>query len=392
MTTKSKNRISLAQRFLLAGLGTIALGLAGCSGSSDSSDATTPPEPTYPPGPGSGAPIPITSAKTIVASITRVSVPDDGRPVVELFLRDENYYSLTGLPAGNIYFVLARLEPAVNGASSTWHAITRRTEPFPGTPAPAPADPDHLTGTGPTNQATIEAATAGAWVDQGKGVYTYKFAKSLQGDAGIPYDGSLPHRVGLEIRLTPAIPANNAVYTFTPATNAPVNESGREIVDTATCNTCHEKLVVHGGARFDLQYCVMCHESYSYDAQSGNSIDMKVMIHKIHAGESLPSVSAGRPYGIFGYGNTFNDFGDVAYPQDLRYCETCHRESDTNTPQAGSWRQTVNAATCTSCHDTINFETGANHGGVAATEDTCNACHGPNSSTSRTPRQGRSRP
>jgi OmcA/MtrC family decaheme c-type cytochrome len=274
---------------------------------------------------------------------------------------------------------MARLEPAVNGASSTWHAITRRTEPFPGTPAPTPADPDHLTGTGPRNQATIEAATAGAWVDQGKGVYTYKFAKSLQGDAGIPYDGSLPHRVGLEIRLTPAIPANNAVYTFTPATNAPVNESGREIVDTATCNTCHEKLVVHGGARFDLQYCVMCHESYSYDAQSGNSIDMKVMIHKIHTGKSLPSVSAGRPYGIFGYGNTFEDFSDVAYPQDLRYCETCHRESDTNTPQAGSWRQTVNAATCTSCHDTINFETGANHGGVAATEDTCSACHGPNS-------------
>jgi OmcA/MtrC family decaheme c-type cytochrome len=190
----------------------------------------------FPPGPGSGAAIPITSATTIVAAITRVTVPDDGKPVVELYLRDENNFSLRGLPAANIRFVLARLEPAVNGASSTWHAITRRTEAFPGTPAPTPAD--RVTGTGPKNQATTETATAGVWTDKQNGVYTYTFAKSLKNDAGIPYDGSLPHRVGLEIRLTPAIPANNAVYTFTPATNLPVNESGREIVDNDTCNAC----------------------------------------------------------------------------------------------------------------------------------------------------------
>ncbi len=111
----------------------------------------------------------------------------------------------------------------------------------------------------------------------------------------IPYDGSLPHRVGLEIRLTPAIPANNAIYTFTPATNLPVNESGREIVDNDTCNACHDNLSFHGGARFDLQYCAMCHESYSYDAQSGNTIDLKVMIHKIHSGET-PAERRGRRF------------------------------------------------------------------------------------------------
>jgi OmcA/MtrC family decaheme c-type cytochrome len=379
MLTNAKYRISRAQQFLLAGLGAIALGLAGCSGSTGSSDPVVPPDPVFPPGPGSGAPIPITSAKSIVASITRVTVGDDGRPVVELFLRDPDFYSLTGLPAGNIYFVLARLEPAVNATSSTWHAITRRTEAFPGSPAPTPSDPEHLTGTGPKNQATTEPATAGTWTENGKGVYTYKFAKSLKGDAGIPYDGSLPHRVGLEIRLNPPIAANNAVYTFTPATNDPVNASGREIIDTATCNSCHDRLAVHGGARFDVPYCVMCHESYSFDAQSGNTIDFKVMIHKIHSGENLPSVAAGGIYGIYGFGNTFTDFSDVAYPQDIRNCTTCHREGNPLTPQGSNWRQTVNIATCTSCHDTINFATGENHGGVAATEDSCSACHGPNS-------------
>ena len=377
MSTKRKNRISPVQGFLLASLGAFAIGLAGCSGDNGPNDTSTPPDPVFPPGPGTGAAVPITSAKTIVASITRVTMQDDGKAVVELYLRDENNFSLKGLPAANIRFVLARLEPPVNGASSTWHAITRRTEAFPGTPAPTPAN--RVTGTGPTNQAYTETATSGVWTDKQNGVYTYTFAKSAKGDAEIPYDGSLPHRVGLEIRLTPAIPANNAVYTFTPATNLPVNESGREIVDNDTCNKCHDNLAFHGGARFDLQYCAMCHESYSFDAQSGNTIDLKVMIHKIHSGETLPSVEAGGFYGIFGFGNTFTDYSDIVYPQDKRNCTTCHEESDTDTPQASNWRYTVNKATCSSCHDNVNFATGENHGGVAATDDTCTSCHGPNS-------------
>ena len=158
-----------------------------------------------------------------------------------------------------------------------------------------------------------------------------------------------------------------------------MNESGHKIVDNDTCNACHDNLSFHGGARFDLQYCAMCHESYSFDAQSGNSIDLKVMIHKIHSGETLPSVEAGGFYGIFGFGNTFTDFSHVVYPQDKRNCTTCHEESDTDTPQASNWRYTVNTVTCSSCHDNVNFVTGENHGGVAATDDTCTACHGPNS-------------
>ena len=376
MSTKPRSRFSLVQGLLLAGLGAFALGLAGCTGDTGPSDPP-PPDPVFPPGPGSGAAIPVTSAASIVASITRVTVPEDGKPVVEVYLRDPNNFSLRDLPAGNIRFVLARLEPAANGASSTWHAITRRTEAFPGSPAPTPAD--RVTGTGPRNQATTETATAGTWTDQQNGVYTYKFAKSLFGDADIPYDGALTHRVGLEIRLNPAIPANNAVYSFTPATNLPVNESGREIVDNDTCNACHDNLSFHGGARFDLQYCAMCHESYSYDAQSGNTIDLKVMIHRIHSGDTLPSVEAGGFYGIFGFGNTFTDYSDIVYPQDKRNCTTCHEENDTDTPQASNWRITVNRATCSSCHDNVDFATGENHGGVAATDDSCSACHGPTS-------------
>jgi OmcA/MtrC family decaheme c-type cytochrome len=358
-----------AKGLLLASCGLLALGLAGCSGKDGNPPSTDTPEPVWPPGPGSGVAIPVTNARTIVASITRVTVPEDGKPVVEFYLRDEQNYSLSGLPAANVGFVLARLEPVVNGRPSTWRAVTRRTEPFPGTPAP---DPAHLTGTGPTNQGYTEAATAGTWTDRQNGVYTYKFAKSLQNDADIPFDGSLPHRVGFEIRLN-SIPANNPVFTFLPVTNAPV-ESGREIVDNDTCNACHDSLSAHGNGRSNLQYCVMCHESYSFDAQTGNTIDLKVMIHKIHR-DKLPE----GPYGIFGFNNRFFDFTDVQFSQDQRNCQTCHEEDDANTPQASNWRLTVAREACGSCHNKVNFDTGVGHGGVAATDDQCATCHGPSS-------------
>jgi OmcA/MtrC family decaheme c-type cytochrome len=381
MTTTFANQLPWMRKIAWAGVAMAAIGLAACTGGSGDEGPEGPTGPVGPPG-GSKPAAPISTANEIVAKINRVEVLDDGRAKIEVFLKDERDRPLTGLPAGNIRFVIARLEPAVNGKSSTWHAITRRTEAFPGSPAPTPAD--KVTGTGPVNQGYTETATSGTWVDNQDGIFIYTTARNLKTDAEIAYDPNLPHRVGLEIRTSPNvaptnIPANNAVYTFLPATGGEIAQSGREIVDNDTCNACHDNLSFHGDARFDLQYCAMCHESYSYDAQSGNSIDLKVMIHKIHSGETLPSVEAGGFYGIFGFGNTFADLGEIVYPQDKRNCSTCHEESDADTPQASNYRTTVNAEACGSCHDNVNFATGENHGGVAATADSCSACHGPTS-------------
>jgi OmcA/MtrC family decaheme c-type cytochrome len=356
-----------------------AVALAACSGDDARNGADGPTGPVGPPGPPpAGGGVPVTSAQFIRSSIVSATVPEDGKPVIEVRLENEAGQPLNGLAAANISFVLARLEPGVNGKSSAWQAITRRTEAFPGTPAPVPASA--VTGTGPTNQATTEPATRGKWVEgnQANGIYFYTFAQSLKGVSDIPFDASRVHRVGLEIRLRPSgatefIPANNAVFTWTPATGGAV-ESGREIVDNDTCNACHDQLVFHGGARFDLQYCAMCHEPYSFDAQTGNTIDLKVMIHKIHR-DRLPT----GPYGIFGYNNVFYDYTDIQFTQDQRNCQTCHQESDTDTPQASNWRLVVNREACGSCHNAVNFDTGAGHGGVAATDDQCSSCHGPTS-------------
>ncbi len=137
------------------------------------------------------------------------------------------------------------------------------------------------------------------------------------------------------------IPANNATYTFlrrpTPSSSSRAAKSSTTTPATPVTTICFPRR-----RALRPQYCAMCHESYSFDAQSGNSLDLKVMIHKIHAGETLPSVEAGGFYGIFGFGNTFTDLGEVVYPQDKRNCSTCHQESDTDTPQASNWRLTVN--------------------------------------------------
>jgi OmcA/MtrC family decaheme c-type cytochrome len=387
MTLLNTRSATALGKWLLLSLGIAALVLAGCSGDTGKKGPEGPTGIPGPPGPPAGGYSPIATAKEIVASIAFVSLAADGKVQVDVRLANELGQPLAGLPAQNIRFVLARLEPGVNNSPSTWHAITRRVEAFPGTPAPQPAQ--YVTGTGPASQGYTETATSGVWVDNKNGSYSYKFAQSLTSDQAIPYNGNLTHRVGLEIRTSPNItttniPANNAVYDWTPAlgTRTAIADSGRQIVDDDTCNACHDNLEIHGAARFNLDYCQMCHESYSTDAQSGNSLDLKVMIHKIHAGENLPSVKAGGFYGIFGFGNFFQPFDEVVYPQDLRNCGTCHQEDDPGTPQAGNWRITVNGTTCSSCHDDVNFTTGKNHGspGAAATEDQCVTCHGQNSS------------
>ena len=88
----------------------------------------------------------------------------------------------------------------------------------------------------------------------------------------------------------------NFTHDFVPA-GGPVT-STREIVDVNNCNQCHGKLTAHG-SRFETKYCVMCHNPDLNDA-NGNSVDLKVFIHKIHYSSNLPSVRAGVPYVLAG--------------------------------------------------------------------------------------------
>lgn len=361
-----------ARRILHLFLLLAAASLAGCEGDTGSAGAQGPQGPAGPQGPtgqpGPSNAVPVQSADPkINVEVQSVMAPAGMPPTVEFSLTDDLGRGLSGLPAANISFILAQLTPGTAGASSEWQAyMTRSSAGIPNA------------------QATTESATDGVYVDNSDGTYSYTFAQALGDYAGGPvFDESKTHRLGIEIRtnrggfLPENIPANNAPYDFVPAGGMP--SFSRLIVDNDTCNTCHDNLEFHGEARFDVEYCVTCHNPSSIDGDTvsepwGGSVDMKTMIHKIHYGEELAN-----GYYVVGFGGSVHDYSDVVFPQDVRNCTTCHNESDQNTPEASNWRLVANRDACGSCHDDIDWANAGHPGGFTFSDDTqCLDCHGPN--------------
>ncbi len=165
MTTTFANQLPWMRKIAWAGVALTAIGLGACTGGSGNDGSEGPSGPVGPPGGGTPA-APVASAQEITARINRVTILEDGRPFVEVYLLDERDRPLTGLPAGNIRFVLARLEPAVNGKSSTWHALTRRTRGVPRFAGTDAGRQGH--GHRPDQPGLHRDRTSGTWVDNGE--------------------------------------------------------------------------------------------------------------------------------------------------------------------------------------------------------------------------------
>jgi OmcA/MtrC family decaheme c-type cytochrome len=146
----------------------------------------------------------------------------------------------------------------------------------------------------------------------------------------------------------------------------------RDVIKTATCNRCHYDMGFHGGSRKSMEVCVVCHTPQSVDPDTGNSVDMPVMAHKIHMGVDLPSVKAGKKYIIIGNSQSVNDYSDIAFPDDPRHCTACHEQG--KAAQAANVYKPSSAA-CGACHDNVNFKTGENHVNLPASDAQCANCH-----------------
>ena len=344
-------------RLVLAALIAIVV-LAGCDGKDGA------PGPAGPPG--------ISAPPTATAlDITIDDVTIQSPPVVQFTVTNEDGIGFPGLTTGDLRFTIAKLMPGVSGSPSKWQSYIVRTQ-------------TGATGS-PGEGTTIVQATrenGGTLVDNQNGTYTYTFENDITNvvcdlpecvDADgnpldLSYQPSLTHRLAIQTRGD--LPMINGLYTFVPATGAEA-ASGREIVKTETCNDCHNKLEAHD-ARIETGYCVTCHNPGSTDPSSGNTVDFKVMIHKLHRGEFLPSVVAGGEYAIWGFSGK-HDYSNVVFPQDIRNCTKCHDGSDPETPQGDAW-QTPSIAACGSCHDDVDF---SNHQGIPVSDDQCLSCHKP---------------
>jgi len=227
-------------------------------------------------------------------------------------------------------------------------------------------------------QQSLQAAadSGGTYAQVGDGEYTYTFAKKVP----TTYPKDATHTIGIwgSRNLTEFDLGTNiasTLYSFVPDGSAVVDT--RDVVKNQSCNKCHTDLYSHG-SRKGLELCVLCHAP-AYDdvkninPQTGNTVDMTVMVHKIHMGASLPSVKAGQPYQFIA--SSVHDYSGVNIPSDIRNCAFCHEPGG---KQGTNWLMKPTRAACGSCHDNVNFATGENHLNLPQPSDNlCANCHIP---------------
>jgi OmcA/MtrC family decaheme c-type cytochrome len=235
-----------------------------------------------------------------------------------------------------------------------------------------------------TNVTAIQAgADSGGTTKQvADGEFVYTFKTKAVGANSTAYDPTATHRVGIygsrnltEFDLGTNYASNT--LTFIPAGGTPTNT--RDVVRTASCNKCHDSLSFHGGSRIGMDLCIMCHQPQTVDPDTGNTVDMKVFVHKIHMGSQLPSVIAGKPYQVIGFNQAVSDWSTVNLPSDPRRCTFCHEDVKvTGATQSNNWMMNPSRAACGSCHDDVNFATGKNHVDLPQVSDNqCTQCHIP---------------
>jgi OmcA/MtrC family decaheme c-type cytochrome len=166
------------------------------------------------------------------------------------------------------------------------------------------------------------------------------------------------------------------------------NRSG----NTEVCSTCHNPNAT------DINRRVAGSECEAELGLDDAPIDMKRMVHQIHAGN----------IGVCGYRNTAHPYFDVVYPGRLNNCEGCHLAGTyypvdpgsvlATTIDAGADRSILgddvaispNTSVCSSCHTSDlasnhmmqnggDFMAGKDETGAldSAGVETCQLCHGP---------------
>lgn len=282
-----------------------------------------------------------------IASVT--SFEAGKKPVVEIYLTDDLKGPLdrNGLVTPGV--ISLRFVPAV------WNPATRRYTNYIGYNA------------NPALNANPGRDNTGTYQELEVGHYKYTFFNALPATM----DASKPHTLAaMGARNTTDIIGKQyyavPVYLdFIPSTGGTAPTFNATV--TAKCNQCHDPLALHGGNYRDIKTCVLCHNPNNMTGTIGaagaegseprSQYDGQIFFHALHMGKNAEVVP------------------NITYPQDIRNCETCHDKASAG---GGSWYTYPSSAACGSCHDDVNFATGANHANVGpSTDATCKDCHTP---------------
>ncbi len=314
------------------------------------------------------------------------------------------------LALSNVSFAIAKLIPGANGDPDKWvNYIYRKETATAGVgPGGVPALPSAMQATTDGKQ-TDAALAAAQLVFNPDGYYTYSFKTDIKDTAqtnGVTFEPTRTHRVAIQLSYKNAAGDTvlvNPYFDFTFAADGksvPVTDPSqtRKMTDVSSCNGCHERLALHGGGRVDTQFCVMCHNPGTTDANSGNVLTLSTMAHKIHAGKllkaKLDAGLGGEDYTIWGYQNSKHDYAEVGFPQDLRNCTVCHSGANKSTPQGDNWKTKPTREACLTCHANktgsdwfnvhrvLNSNQDPNAAATLMPNSACAGCHTPGSAIS----------
>jgi OmcA/MtrC family decaheme c-type cytochrome len=399
--------------------------LAGCgdSGGGDAVSLPVPPTPSQV-GPAIAAAAQVPSNDTAInqtapftvlqgAGLPAVSI---GSPLRVNFTVFSDGAVKTGLTLADVSFAIARLIPGADGNPDEWvNYVSRKATASPGVGPGGSTSPLASAMQAANDPKTVDSQLA----YNSAGYYTYTFTADITdpnwnavidgveySTNGVAFIAGATHRVAIQLRYKDAQGKEvrvNPYFDFTFAASGsgynsavltdPVRQDSR-ISDVSSCNTCHEKLALHGGGMVATQYCVMCHNPGTTDPNSGNVLTFSTMTHNIHAGRLLSSAPGGESYIIWGFRDTEYDYSNVGYPQDLRNCSRCHTASPA-TPNGDRWKASAPQEACLTCHASnagstwnashVNFAQVLVGPGAAAKDMTnaqCTSCHFPGTSLS----------
>lgn len=278
---------------------------------------------------------------TLSVEVTAISALADGvAPTISFTVTDDaNDTGITGITINELQFFMSYLIPGESPSPSMWKRWAYERAGMTGDDPPV-------------------AYPNGTVADNADGSYDYTFSTPATADATIVEVG----RASIYVGDVSNFQRRSITYDFDATNaNAPVVDSGREIVAIAACNVCHDRLTKHSETFADTKMCVNCHNSSDPD-RVATGTNMTTMIHQVHKAVDASAIYDGG-----------HDFSSVVYPGDIRDCEKCH------TGTAGdNWKNAPHRLACGACHIEVDFAAGTNHpGGVRADDTLCYACHPP---------------
>jgi OmcA/MtrC family decaheme c-type cytochrome len=211
------------------------------------------------------------------AEISAVTIPANRRPVVTFKISDAGGkpLDLNSLDANSVKFTIAVLKPGKGGERDYQNYLLSKV-----------AGKDYVF-KGETRK-PVRSETMQPDSDQGgtlarmrPGVFTYTFKSALPGN----FDVRATHIVGVEMTRGNRLYAANPLFEFIPAGGKV--QVRAELVETASCNSCHDPLRWHNGAARLTGYCALRHTSQLTDPETGENLDFKYFVHKLHQGNTF---------------------------------------------------------------------------------------------------------